>query len=289
MKFTIIKAMIIRGFSEKEIFDVISGSFDFVDEIKSYLVNEYGYDNWKEFVDMQENGQCQEIAYNISNEFPSVKHVMGEIETDEPYEDEYGDEQNLKLHHWNIINDQLYDFSKNTLQGFVEFDDIYEPEIIDDSIYHTITIEASNNNLEQYLKGNNIIQIYNNKIGIRNISYPISTKFWSMLQNVKNEVLLFSKELVAEAQFDIISKIQQEFEIININNIDIIDTNSRTNQVILKTKDGVMKISKLYGGINYNGKLYYYNVSDMIIGYIGKDEEDNVYMKINDIKYLIVS
>jgi hypothetical protein len=99
---------------------------------------------------------------------------------------------------------------------------------------------------------------------------------------------LFQKELISEAQFDIITKIQQEFNIDNIYDIDMIDTNSRTNQVILKTKNGVYKDSKLYGGINYKNKLYYYNVSDMMTGNIGKDEQDNIYMKINDIKYLIV-
>jgi hypothetical protein len=55
------------------------------------------------------------------------------------------------------------------------------------------TSEDNDNNLEDFLKDNNIMQIYNNKIGIRNISYPISVKFWSMLQDVAERYYCFKR------------------------------------------------------------------------------------------------
>jgi hypothetical protein len=50
---------------------------------------------WKNFVDNQENGDCQGIVYGIIYNFKNVKKVFGEIEVDEPYIDEYGDEHNV--------------------------------------------------------------------------------------------------------------------------------------------------------------------------------------------------
>jgi hypothetical protein len=146
----------------------------------------------------------------------------------------------------------------------------------------------SDDNLEQYLKDNNIVQIYNNKIGIRNISYPISIDFWSMLQNIKGEVLLFKQEIKNINKGYVFNDLMKEFDIDNINDISSMEINRRTNQMILQLKDKTMKVSNLYGGIEYNGKSYWFENKDMITGYIGKDEQDNVYIKINEIKYLIV-
>ncbi len=81
---------------------------------------------WKNFVDNQENGDCQGIVSGIIYNFKNVKKVFGEIEVDEPYIDEYGDEQTLMTHHWITINGKIYDFSKGTLSDYINWDDIYD-------------------------------------------------------------------------------------------------------------------------------------------------------------------
>ena len=81
---------------------------------------------WKNFVDNQENGDCQGIVSGIIYNFKNVKKVFGEIEVDEPYIDEYGDEQTLMTHHWITINGKIYDFSKGTLSDYINWDDMYD-------------------------------------------------------------------------------------------------------------------------------------------------------------------
>jgi len=81
---------------------------------------------WKNFVDNQENGDCQGIVSGIIYNFKNVKKVFGEIEVDEPYIDEYGDEQTLMTHHWITINGKIYDFSKGTLLDYINWDDVYD-------------------------------------------------------------------------------------------------------------------------------------------------------------------
>lgn len=84
---------------------------------------------WKKFVDQQENGDCQGIVSNIIMDFKNVNKVFGEIEVDEPYIDEYGDEQILITHHWVTINGKIYDFSKGTLTDYINWDDVYDVNV----------------------------------------------------------------------------------------------------------------------------------------------------------------
>jgi len=107
-----------------------------IDEIKTHLYKSEDYENWKEFVDNQSIGDCQGIVSEIIRNFPLVKKVFGEIQVDEPYTDDNGDEQNLMTHHWVKIGNDEYDFSKGTLKDHIDLSDIYDPEIEDDSIYH---------------------------------------------------------------------------------------------------------------------------------------------------------
>jgi hypothetical protein len=109
---------------------------DLVERIKKHFVDEEERESWEDFVDSQEMGDCQSIVASIIRNFPQVEKVFGEIEVDEPYIDEDGEEQILMTHHWVEIDGEIYDFSKGTLRGYVEFDDIYDPEVTDDSIYN---------------------------------------------------------------------------------------------------------------------------------------------------------
>jgi hypothetical protein len=110
-----------------------------IDQIKGMLVEEHGEESWEDFVDNQEIGNCQFISSSIAQDFLNVKRVFGEIEVDEPYIDEHGDEQNLVTHHWVEIDGRYYDFSKGTLKDYIEWDDMYNPFVDDLSRYHPIS------------------------------------------------------------------------------------------------------------------------------------------------------
>jgi hypothetical protein len=57
----------------------------------------------------------------------------------EPYRDWDGEEQCLAAHHWVTLDGKIYDFAKGTLRGRLEVEvDIYDPEVIDSSIYHAM-------------------------------------------------------------------------------------------------------------------------------------------------------
>lgn len=112
-----------------------------IEKIKNYLTSSEGYDTWKEFVDNQDLGSCQTIVYDIKRNFPMVKKVFGEIDIEEPYIDEDGEEQYKMTHHWVEINNKIYDFAKGSLKGYISFYDKYDPEVEDESIYHYISGE----------------------------------------------------------------------------------------------------------------------------------------------------
>ena len=107
-----------------------------VEDIKNMLLEDYGEDSWEEYVDRQEIGECQTIVSFITRSFPEVEKVFGEIEVDEPYIDEYGDEQTLMTHHWVEINGEPYDFSKGTLKDYIDWSDMYDPKVDEPERYH---------------------------------------------------------------------------------------------------------------------------------------------------------
>jgi hypothetical protein len=130
---------VIRGYMNES----LENSEELIQQIKKSLIMETLVDEkefnelydgdldlaWKTFVDNQENGDCQGIVSTIIYEFKIVKKVFGEIEVDEPYIDEYGDEQTLMTHHWITINDKIYDFSKGTLRDYITWDDLYDVNV----------------------------------------------------------------------------------------------------------------------------------------------------------------
>jgi len=67
--------------------------------------------------------------------------VFGEIDIEEPYFDEDGEEQYSMTHHWIRIGNNFFDFSKGTLKDYISFNDIYDPQVEDKSIYHPISEE----------------------------------------------------------------------------------------------------------------------------------------------------
>lgn len=109
-----------------------------IEDIKNSLVEYHGEDSWEDFVDNQEMGNCQFIVSYIISEFPETKKVFGEIEVDEPYVDEDGDEQTLMTHHWVIINGTPYDFSKGTLRDYINWNDVYDPFIDEPERYNVL-------------------------------------------------------------------------------------------------------------------------------------------------------
>lgn len=106
--------------------------------IKSELIRINDCDDWEEFVDNQNMGDCQLICSDIdritSQHNLPVEHHFGEIEIDEPFynamEDEYIDKF---THHWISINNNIYEFSKGTIKDYINWSDLYsvDPELVD--------------------------------------------------------------------------------------------------------------------------------------------------------------
>ncbi len=88
---------------------------------------------WKRYINNQTIGECQEIVSNIVRNFPQFIKHFGEIEIDNSYMDEYGDEQNLMTHHWVTLNGTIYEFSKGTLNNYIDYNenDLYDIEVSD--------------------------------------------------------------------------------------------------------------------------------------------------------------
>lgn len=112
-----------------------------VEEIKKYLYESEGHDSWEEFVDRQRLGDCQSIVSDIKRKYPFVKSVFGEIEIDEPYYDEEGEEQYKMTHHWIEYKNQIYEFSKGTLKDYIIFDNLYDIDPENESRYQGIREE----------------------------------------------------------------------------------------------------------------------------------------------------
>jgi hypothetical protein len=121
-----------------------SYSTNLVEEIKKYLCTQYDCQSWEDFVDGQENGDCQLIVSYIASEFPSVKKCFGEIERDIPYIDEDDEEQILQVHHWVEISGRYFDFSKGTLKDCINFEHIYDPYVDDCDLFRYRTMARRN-------------------------------------------------------------------------------------------------------------------------------------------------
>lgn len=109
-----------------------------LEQVKKSLYEYEDYTNWKDFVDHQELGYCQNIVSDIIRNFSQFKKVLGEIEVDHPYIDEEGNEQYRMIHHWVSLNGKSYDFSKGTLKEFIDFtgNEIYDVNVNDAWRYH---------------------------------------------------------------------------------------------------------------------------------------------------------
>lgn len=115
-----------------------SSNSDIVDQIKKYIIEDGDYESYEDFIDRQSLGECQSIVAGIIRWFPQAKKCFGEIEVDEWYIDEDGEEQNLMTHHWVEIDGIQYDFSKGTLTNYIHFDesDLYDPLVNEEWRYN---------------------------------------------------------------------------------------------------------------------------------------------------------
>lgn len=100
---------------------------EIVETIKNHLMELEDIDNWKQYVDNQEMGECQTIVSHIMRmKLPGVEKCFGEIQIkDALYEEDY---DKIMTHHWVKINGEIYDFSKGTLKDWVSFFDKYGVE-----------------------------------------------------------------------------------------------------------------------------------------------------------------
>ena len=106
---------------------------DIVKKVQDQILKEHDLVSWEEFVDGCSMGECQFIAQMIPKDFPQIQSKFGEIEVDDEYIDEDGEEQKLMTHHWNELNGEILDFSKGTLTDYIDWTDKYEVYVSTDS------------------------------------------------------------------------------------------------------------------------------------------------------------
>ena len=127
-----------------------------IEKIKQSLIKEYNSDSWEDFVDRQDIGNCREIIkfiiFKFKNEYSRMKRVFGEIKTSEPYYDDEGDKQKFMIHYWLEINNDIFDFSKGTLQNYIDEIDLnkYEPDENDDIQYTHKKYKIKENKRKSY-------------------------------------------------------------------------------------------------------------------------------------------
>jgi hypothetical protein len=91
------------------------------------LLEEEGYDTWPEFLEDQSLGDCQGIVASVSriikaNKLKGFKSIFGEIEIIDMAHDE-SDLGKIMTHHWIEYKSDILDFSKGTLQEFIDSSD----------------------------------------------------------------------------------------------------------------------------------------------------------------------
>lgn len=106
-----------------------------IQKIIDLLLDEEGYDKWTDFLEDQSMGDCQGIIASVAriikaNKLKGFKSVFGEIEITDTAHDE-SDLGKIMTHHWIVYKNQILDFSKGTLQEFIDsrdFTSIYGDE-----------------------------------------------------------------------------------------------------------------------------------------------------------------
>jgi len=86
-----------------------------------------GHDIWEDFLDNQSLGDCQGIISEVSsiiksNKLKGFKSVFGEIEIIDYAHDE-NDLGKIMTHHWILYKKEILDFSKGTLNEFIDSND----------------------------------------------------------------------------------------------------------------------------------------------------------------------
>lgn len=123
---------------------------ELIELIKRSLLDYYDYETWKEFIDNQNMGDCQLIVSSIMHDFKHIqglKKVFGEIRVDHPKkymerdwddyesEEEIEKENDLFTHHWVEYKGEVLEFSKGTLQNYIDWDDLYTTDPEDKTRY----------------------------------------------------------------------------------------------------------------------------------------------------------
>lgn len=161
-------------------FKIYENSIDIIEQIKKFLIEDNEYESWKEFIDNQQMGDCQGICYSIERQFPQAKRIFGELTLDEPCIDwdNDGQEEFEITHHWVMIDNTIYDFSKGTFKDYIKMDDyeLYEPEVIDNWRYKDIGlrwIKENYHTVDEFKVGDIVKNRMSGEIGIINYIKPI--------------------------------------------------------------------------------------------------------------------
>jgi len=90
---------------------------ELLESVKNYLAGSCDL-TWKEFVNYQEDGDCQWIVSDICRRFPQFEKCYGEFLVDDRdmLYDVENDEYLVYMHYWVTLNGKIYEFSKGTLR-----------------------------------------------------------------------------------------------------------------------------------------------------------------------------
>ena len=88
---------------------------------KKSLLQENEYASWEDFINDQKMGDCQPIVSAIIRmNISGVKKQFGEIRVEIPiHEDDF---DKIMTHHWVLIDDEIFDFSKGSLMLHADVD-----------------------------------------------------------------------------------------------------------------------------------------------------------------------
>jgi len=96
-----------------------------IDKIKVELMNEHDC-GWDTFIDNQELGDCQSIVSSIEHmKIEGVETHFGEIRVEFPIDEDY--DGKIMTHHWCSYEGKVLEFSKGTLENYVDWGDKYDP------------------------------------------------------------------------------------------------------------------------------------------------------------------
>lgn len=85
-----------------------------IEQVKEELLKLFKFSTWKEFIDLQEAGQCDFIAKAVCRLFPKFKMVSVYVDYSEEAKEKSNSGYTYATHFLNKLGNTYYDFGKGT-------------------------------------------------------------------------------------------------------------------------------------------------------------------------------